>query len=184
MKPRGMVLLALLSACGCISLNQFARPGGETAAVVFRTGSSASAELLAVDDVNLYCVEADHVVRIPVADISRVRVDSRPARSWGVSGRTWRNASLIAAGVVGVVFAIDAFMHVRETFILAPLLTVPPGLLIGLQPEPPLSFTLDPWERNQLVLYCRYPQGLTEAQWQELLAAYGQTGFWTFETNR
>ena len=171
-KRRAAVALLLLLGCSCISTSQAVRPGGDDAVVTLNSGVSHHVELLAVTHGDLYFLHCQHVWRCPLADLSRVRVE----------GYNLRTAKYVALGTSGLV---DAGISVAAIALNAwPLAPIPAALFlvgacISLTSGPRTGFSgpLTDSARARLALYCRYPQGLTEEQWVELLGFFHQDGF-------
>lgn len=167
-------LYAVLVVSACVSPVKVTKPGGDGAVVRFRQGGSTRVELLAVSDSNLLFVRDNAVTRAALVDISFVRVD-------GFGARTERRRALACFGVVNTPFCAVAACHSAWPFVAATavLSLVGAGLLRRDEIQFDFRFPLDAGAREQLPLYGRYPQGLTDARWQELLGFYGQDDFVT-----
>ena len=167
-------LYAVLVVSACVSPVKVTKPGGDGAVVRFRQGGSTRVELLAVSDSNLLFVRDNAVTRAALVDISFVRVD-------GFGARTERRRALACFGVVNTPFCAVAACHSAWPFVAATAaLTVVGAKLLGREK---LRFDFrspfDTGARGQLALHCRYPQGLNDAQWRQLLGFYGQDDFVT-----
>jgi hypothetical protein len=161
---RAAVALLLLLGSACISTKQAVRPGGDDAVVTFSSGASHRVELLAVTQDDLYCLRGQRVWRYPLADLSSVHVE----------GYSLRRRKLIPLGFAGVAdAAIGAALIGLGVW---PLAVLPAALFVvgaytSLDSEPRTGFggPLTDSARVRLALYCRYPRGLADRQWRELM---------------
>jgi hypothetical protein len=162
----------LLLSCACISTNRAIRPGGDAVRIILKNGARYHAELLAVTVADLYFLSDQHVWRSPLADSTRVRVE-------GYNLRTWKYVTLSAIGAVDAVIGLYSADICCLPFAFVPLPFLVGGAWWALRDEPRIDFRfpLTDSRMAQLALYCRYPQGLTDAQWQELLRFYHQDTF-------
>jgi len=172
MKPSALPLCLLLLFCACVSPVQVTKPGGDTAVVTFGDGGKARVELLAVSDSSLTFIRENRVWKSALADISRIAVE----------GYSLRTGKYVATGCIGVVIAaacVDVIAHYAWYF--APVFAsfYAAGTYLLFKDEPRVDFRapFDADARQRFPLYCRYPQGLTDAQWQELLRFYHQDTF-------
>ncbi|MCX6842008.1 MAG: hypothetical protein NTX53_07005 [candidate division WOR-3 bacterium] len=172
MRLTTVILCAVLVVCACVSPVRVTKPGGDDAVVAFRQGGTARVELLAVSDSNLLFVRDNAVTRAALADISRVRVE-------GYSVRTNKYIALGCIGLVNTVICVDMAFHSAWHFAAVTAMLCVAGAHLLLRDEPRVDFRspFDTGAREQLALYCRYPQGLTDEQWQELLRFYHQDAF-------
>lgn len=163
---------AILCVCACVSPVRVTKPGGDNAVVEFRQGGMTRVELLSVTDSSLYFIRDHAVTRAALADLSHVRIE-------GYSIRTQKYVALGLIGLVSTVICVDMAFHSAWHFAAVTAMLWVAGTSLLLRGEPQVDFRppLDDTVRQQLSLYCRYPQGLTDAQWQELLRFYHQGGF-------
>jgi hypothetical protein len=179
MRLTTVILCAVLVVCACVSPVRVSKPGGDDAVVAFRQGGAARVELLAVTDFDLFFVRDNAVTRTALADISRVRVE-------GYSTRTRKYTALWCIGLVSTVTCVDMAIHniaynavyaMHFAAVTAMLCAAGTALLLRSEPQVDFRSPFDSGALEQLALYCRYPQGLTDAQWQELLRFYHQDTF-------
>lgn len=173
MKPPAALVCLLLLLCSCFSSVEVTKPGGDEAVVTLSDGDRVRVELLALTDTSLLYVRDNAVWRTGLADVCRVHVE-------GYSVRTNKmGAAVFISLLIGAV-CIDMVLHTNYWYF-----AVPPAvgyaygmpMLLGQNPKVDFSSPLDTSARQQLALYCRYPQGLTDGQWQELLHFYHQDAF-------
>lgn len=136
---------------------------GRPIEVTPRTGhgnASARGELLAVGESGVWVLEASGAREIPFAEIERVRVGLH-----GLNGRvagTW--AGVGAAGTIGALAA--ACSRVEGTNCAGVLLLAIPWALVGIPSASSLEKSsrvfVGPENREALVPYARFPQGLPE----------------------
>jgi hypothetical protein len=172
MKPSALSLCLLLLFCACVSPVQVTKPGGDTALVTFGEGGTAWVELLAISDSGLVFIREGRVWKSALADASRIAVE----------GYSLRTGKRMATGCIGVVIAaacVDVIMHSAGYFapVFASFYAVGTYLLFKDEPRVDFRAPFDADARQQLPLYCRYPQGLSDAQWHELLQFYHQDTF-------
>lgn len=172
MKPPVVLLCALLSVFACVSPVREIKPGGDDAVVTFRNGGEGLVELLALSDSSPFFIRDDQVWQSALADVSRIRVK-------GYSERTGKDWAAGCTDLFIAVLCLDVIAHDAWYFAVAPA----SGCIVGTpvlfrdEPQVDLRPPLDATARQRLALYCRYPQGLTDAQWQELLGFYHQDTF-------
>jgi hypothetical protein len=172
MRLKTVLLCGILVVCACVSPVRVTKPGGDNAVVVFRQGGSARVELLAVTDSSLFFLRDNAVMRTALADISRVRVA-------GYSVATGKYVALGAISIVNAAFCVWVMSRGIWQFVAAtvPLWGLGTWWLLSDEPRVDFRSPFDTGAREQLALYCRYPQGLTDEQWQELLRFYDQDAF-------
>ncbi len=164
---------ALSLGCACVTTNQAIRPGGDEATIAFNDGTRCPAELLALTQTDLYFLRNQQVWRSPLADLSRVHVNG-----YGV-----RPAKNVALGLFGAAnLALSAYSFLTSGCWPFGAITIPfyvGSVFLSRATDPPVDFGAPMGDRakSQLALYCRYPQGLSDAQWQQLLSFYHQDQF-------
>lgn len=170
MRPPAAALLLLF--CACVSPVKVTKPGGDYAGLFFAQGTSYEVELLTVTDTSLLFATQGRVWQAPLTDVLRIHIQ-------GYSLKTEKTAFLVGLGLADAFFV--ALMLKSGSPWLSPLLA---GVMVGsvfwtMSGEPRVDFRppLTPRDREQLALYCRYPQGLDGPQRQKLLKHYGQFGF-------
>jgi hypothetical protein len=163
---------ALLLGCACITTNQAIRPGGDEATIAFRDGTRCPAELLALTQTDLYFLRNQQVWRSPLAELSGVHVNGyglRPAKYavFGLFG-----AADLALSTYSFLTGCWPFGAITIPFLAG-------SVFLSRATDPPVDFRvpLGDHARSQLAPYCRYPQGLSDAQWQQLLSFYHQDQF-------
>jgi len=159
------LLCAALLLCACISGPAGAlKPTGERASVLLRDESEIEGELVCLADSSLCLLTLDKFVFVPFANIEKIRVpefDNRDTKA--LLGIPMILLDLLVAGSV----AKDENKTAAVIFGASALLL---GCSIAM--EPPASRFSKPFEGetlDRLKLYCRYPAGLTRAQWDTLL---------------
>jgi hypothetical protein len=157
---------------------QLTKPVGDNAVVTFRPGGKATVELLAVTDSSLFFVHHAAVTRAALADVSQVSVEGYGANE-GYGARTGKWVALGCISLVNAAFCVDVIFHWAWYFALAAVPFWVAGTRLVMRDATQLDFrpSMDESAIAQLALYCRYPQGLTDAQWQELLSFYSQDTF-------
>jgi hypothetical protein len=166
------LLCAVFVVCACVIPAQVAKPSGDNAVVAFRQGDRARVELLAVTDSSLFFVYSATVSRAALTDVSQVHVA-------GYGARPGECVALGCVSLVNVVFCLDVIGHNAWYF----ALPIVPFWMAGaawVRRDATRASFQSPMDKNakaQLALHCRYPQGLTDAQWQELFGFYHQNDF-------
>lgn len=122
--------------------------------------ASARGELLAVSETGVWLLEAKGAREIPFAEIQRVRVGLH-----GLDGRT--AGTWATAGTVGTIAALTiACSQVEGTSCGGVLLAALPWALVGVPSVASLERSsrvfFGPEDREALVPYARFPQGLPE----------------------
>ncbi len=169
---RRLAALALLLA-GCFSWVNVNKPQGDSAGLELVNGPVGPVELLAVDDTCLYFLQSTLLCRTRLADVARVSVQGyslrRPRIGSAVAlvgyGGLITAAVATSAGVVAILPAAWTALTVHFA------LTGDGSLRTEFRPQ------FEPRDVEQLRLYCRYPQELTQDQWRELFRYRGQTDF-------
>jgi hypothetical protein len=169
---RLLVALLLLLGCNCISTNHAGRPGGGDAMITLADKSHLHAELLSVTPNDLYYLSAQRVWRCPLDELRSVRVEG-----YDMTAGKIVTLALFGAADVGVTVLWASAGCWQLAVPAIPLLLI--GTAVALSSELPVKhrYPLTEGSRTQLALYCRYPQGLTDVQWQELLSFHRQDKF-------
>jgi hypothetical protein len=168
-----MIMTFVLLLCSCASSVNVLKPEGETASIELYNSQAPVGEILAVSDSMLYFMYAN---KINVVDLSYVRKIF--VHGYSISPGTKMLAAIPPLFLEGLVMAV-AFSEEAPAWgyisIGAMVLTIY-GISTG---NPKVSFSppLKEKELKKLKLYCRYPQGLTLEQWNELLRLNGQEDF-------
>jgi hypothetical protein len=176
MKMRIIVVgLLALTCVSCTATLNRQQPWGEKVRVTSTGNLTAhrDVELLAVDDSVLYFEEHNLVSCERWDHVQRVRI-----LAYG-SQRTLRWLCWIPTLALGMSWFVSAnHPNNHGEAAEAAAATAFTGLIIYLT-GPHSTFGSPPSTRDQerLRLFARYPQGLTPAQWQDLLHAHGQTDF-------
>jgi len=169
------LLLASTSLGGCGSAPAVVRtdPGGEPVRLLLASGAQFNGELLAVNPDALFLAGSrGGMFEVPLADVRSVVVGRFQA--------TEKRLALLVVGTATAVLGLalwndpeDDFKQFgRVSFLLGA-----GGLYKAAQQPGRFRAPLDAAAVNRLRLHSRYPQGLTELQWQALLAGSGQEGF-------
>lgn len=166
------VALLLLLGCTCISTNQAVRPGGDDARITLADRASLQGELLAVTQADLYFLSAQRVWRCPLTELRNVRIE----------GYDMKAGKYVILALFGVADAtLTVFWASTGCWPMAlpaiPLLAAGAWASLNSGPRSDHRFPLTESSRSQLALYCRYPRGSSDAQWQELLSFYHQDRF-------
>ena len=171
---RGMIhamVAVTLTSCATARPPVFGRP----IEITPTTGQEASArgELLAVGETGLWLLEAKGVREIPFAEIRRVRVGLH-----GLNGRT--AGTWAGAGAVGTIGALAVACSQVEGTSCGPLaLLAIPWALVGIPSASSLEKSsrvfVGPENREALVPYARFPQGLPEGLDPQSLAGRPST---------
>ena len=167
-------LLGLITISCTATLNRH-RGVGERVRISMRSNvpNYQDAELLAANDSVVYCQDDFGIARENWNRVHSVRV-----LAYG-SQRTFRWLCWVPTLALGIMWFSDADHpnnHGEAAEALAA--TAFTGVIMYLS-APRSTFRSPPSNRSQeyLRLFARYPQGLTDEQWQQLLRARGQKDF-------
>ena len=178
MRSPTVLLCTVLVVCACVNPVQVTKPVGDNAVVTFRQGNKATVELLSVTDSSLFFVHHAAVTRAALSDISQVRVQGYGTNE-GYSARTAKWVPLGFTSLVNAAFCVDVIFHGAWYFALAAVPFWVAGTKLIMRDVTQIDFRppMDDSAKAQLALYCRYPQGLTDEPWQELLRHHRQDAF-------
>jgi len=163
----------VLLLCGCVSTVNVNKPQGDRAGVELRQGPLGAVELLGVDDTFLYFDQSALLCRARLADVARVNVA-------GYSLKTDRAASAVLLIGYGGLMTAALAASMTVVALLPAAWTAATGYFVltgdrDLRTD--FRSPFEPQDREQLRLYCRYPQGLTQDQWRELVRQHAQIDF-------
>jgi len=175
-------LLAMVLFIGCFSPVKMLKPYGDQARIRLISGTQFSGELLAVNDTALYFLAGksdtgltpNAVVRLSIPEVDRVHVNDYSLQS--------RIGLAMVAAVALDGLTIYAFRSGSlgwPLYVFAAAVPVAVAAYFWGNPKVDFKPPRGPAERAGLKSYCRYPQGLTGAQWQVLLQDQHQSDFLT-----
>jgi|GEM_PF-1354865 len=166
-------LLAMLLLSGCISSVKVMKTAGDDAVVILKKIHSYNAELITVSDSAIFYEHQGKIHYTTYADLKLVLIKGYSPNLYPIIG-----FFIIPDLIAGRAFISDDEASLRQIGMMALFhagLTT--AILIIQSDKDTFSPATSLKEREQLKLYCRYPQGLTDEQWKELLRIDGQEGF-------
>jgi hypothetical protein len=167
--------LLALSCVSCTATLNRKQPWGEKLRVTSRSDPMKyrDVELLAVDDSMLYSEDHGLISSERWDQVRRVRV-----LAYG-SQRALRWLCWMPTLALGIYWFVDVnHPNNRGEAAMAAAVTAFTGLIMyATAPHSTFGSPPSARDREYLRLFARYPQGLTEAQWQDLLHAHGQRDF-------
>ena len=153
----------------CVSPVKVMKPEGDKAIIVVDNYREYRAELLAVNDTSLIFDNSGRLYSIGWDQVKSVSVIGYNPRFYALPG-FYIITDLIAGPALLQIYppiGVLAFVHAG-------------CIMMSLYDQSQHSF-FKPGslakDRERLKPYCRYPQGLTEPQWREVLTVYEQEGF-------
>ena len=167
-----IIFICLLFA-SCTSTVQNISPSGGDAWVENSYYDIVTGEILAVDDSCVYHVYEEAVYRVPLSKISKIYI-----RGYSQLSEKYLSVTPLILMETAFIFSSGSSEwddKVKKYTLISEVLTIG-SLLIG-NPEVNFKPPLTDKQMEKLKLYCRYPQGLDDLQWNEVLLYYGQTEF-------
>lgn len=174
MKTCLQLLVILVLFCSCaIGTVKVTKPYGETAIITLQNTEKLKGELLAISDTLLYYYMPNKLYITRIVDIKEIFILEYTNRQSLKVG-----ALLPSLPIEGCVAAV-AFDVNQPTWGLISLLTMAVTVLsiTGGNPQVDFERPIKESDMEKLRLYCRYPQGLTDKQWEELMNYIVQEGF-------
>ncbi|MGB9588591.1 MAG: hypothetical protein ACPL7O_10475 [Armatimonadota bacterium] len=176
-KKNLLVLLLLMFSAACGPSEYMLKSGGDTANIKARSGNKLTGELLCIQDSSIYIVtrvQKQTILRLGVIDVEQIEVE-------GYANRTWVTPVILFQVIPTVLFTIAAASaHVDHPEVALLIFGVPTLITYvafeASTPAPPNSeWPTKVGDIQHLQRYCRFPQGLTPDQLQQLLHSYNQT---------
>ena len=159
--------------CACASTVNVLKPSGETATVTFRNSSKYQVEVLAISDSTIYVREESRIGTIRLSSVKKVRIHGYRT-SPGL-----KTLSAIPALLIETI-VLSAAKSVGQTgWVVISGLTIAGTVYAFSTGDPKVDFSapLKESDVENLRLYCRYPQGLSDGQWSLLLKHHNQESF-------
>jgi hypothetical protein len=175
MKAGLFLAVVALAVGGCTSRAVLTKPEGDPIDLRLRDRAERTrVELLAVTDSTLI-VESGG--RLAEADLDAV--DDLRVQGYQTSKASKALTMLMIVMTEALLWEdlSDAWFDRPTRTLLVAWTAVTGFLMFTGDPQTRFAPPFHPKEADRLKLFCRYPQGLTPAQWQTLLDRYGQTEF-------
>lgn len=172
MKKYLIILFCIVFIFACTSSVNFLKPQGEKISIRFADGQNITGELLTIHDSVIFTESDGLMYKIQREKISNIYV-------FDYSLQKEKIITLIPTILISSWLAIKGFHGDNRDQRL--LLGVSASLQIASiffgDPKVNFSHPFNDKNLDKLKLYCRYPQGLTEKQWIEVLSYNKQENF-------
>lgn len=174
MKKSFIIMASVYLFCSCASRVNVLKPEGEKATLTLPNLAVLEIEILAISDSLLYVTNGKKIIIAHLSDV----------RSVHIHGYRVPRASKVLAAIPPVLFEgivmLTALGVDQPVWGMIAMITIG-GTIYGFtsgDPKVNFSFPLEINELEKLRLYCRYPQGLTNEQWKDLLQQLNQEDFY------
>ena len=178
MKTCLQLLVILVLVCSCaIGTVKVTKPYGETAIITLRNTEKLKGELLAISDTLLYYYMPNKLYITRIVDIKKIFILEYTNR------RSLKMCAIIPSLAIEGCVAVVAFSVDQSCWGYISIVTMVVTALSITGGNPQVDFELPVKENDEgndmekLRLYCRYPQGLSDKQWEELIYYSDQEGF-------
>jgi len=173
MKKSIILLASILLFCSCVSMVKVRKPLGDRATLKLRNLEKHKVELLAISDSLLYVTDDKEISIAHFSDIRNVYIHGYRVHP-GLKVLTAIPALLLEATVM--IVALDVGQNGWGLVSVIAMAGTIDGFATG-DPKVYFSFPAKNEEIEKLKLYCRYPQGLTDEQWERMLQHFKQKEF-------
>lgn len=174
MKKYLFILLCIVLILSCTSSVKFLKPHGENISIKFIDGGKLKGELLALDDDMLFCESDGLLYKIKEENVSKIYVADYSLKNKKIITML---PPMLVCGMFAIIgFTGDDPEH-KVILGIAALLPIP-TFFFG-DPKVDFSTPFEGDDLEKLKLYSRYPQGLTEEQWEQVLKYCDQDTFKT-----
>lgn len=167
-----LVILTLICSCA-IGTVKVTKPYGESAIITLKNTAELRGELLAISDNLLYYHMSNKLYVTRIVDINEIFILEYTNR------QSYKACAVVPSLAVEGCVAAVAFDVGQPLWGFISILTMPLTIwsTSGGNPQVKFEFPLKEKNMKKLRLYCRYPQGLTDKQWEELIEYFDQEGF-------
>jgi hypothetical protein len=172
-----LVFLPLVCFAACGPSQYVLTPKGDTANIQTKTGLRFTGELLCIQDSSVYLIRGEpesKVIRLPILDVRHIEIEGYANRRWVPSVIFFQAIPTILITVVASNVDVDLTEPVLLIFGVPTLITY--VAFEASTPAKPQSDNPKSIEDIQgLRKYTRFPQGLTDTQFQMILQRHNQT---------
>jgi hypothetical protein len=172
-------LLVILAISACIApiTTESLKPEGDQATINVKNSGNQTVELLAISDSNLYVLNKNKIHLISINDLRRIQI-----YGYDVETGTKIMGALPALALETIILLV-AISEEQSTWAGIAALSMVGTTALWVAGGPKQNYTA-PFSQSdikQLQLYCRYPQGLPENRWAELLQFHHQDEFYSLQ---
>jgi len=172
MKKYLSILLCIVLIFSCTSSVKVLKSHGENISIVFMDKGKYEGELLAIDDDMLFYESDGLLYKIKQENVAKIYVADYSLKNKKIATML---PTMLSSGLLAIIgFKGDDPEH-KVVLVIAALLPIP-AFFLG---DPKVNFST-PFESDdlkKLKLYSRYPPGLTEEQWDQVLEYNNQDSF-------
>jgi hypothetical protein len=172
MKKTISMMLCVIIFCTCTSSVRVLKASGETAILTLNNDTQYVGELITVTDTTLFFNYLGTIFQVPFSEVKNVYVKGYSLKGQKVG------ATVLLMLIDGTIVVLGITSgNLWWSFAFGAL--IPLTLITFRTSDPKVDFSpsLTDNDLEQLRLYCRYPQGLAQEQWEDLLSYYQQDDF-------
>ena len=178
MRIRSLILVSTFLFCSCASTVRVLKPEGETAKLTLRDFSKHQVEFLAISDSTVYVKERNRICAASLSDVNNIYISGYEINP-GLKILSAIPPLCLEGIVMMVAFDVD---QVGWGAISGLVMAVTFYAYVAGNPKVSFSPPLEEHELEELRLYSRFPQGLSDEQWKILLQQFNQEDFQSLST--